>query len=101
MHKAKSFDKFILEGEADIAKPLASDEKSPESSDDKTTKAFLEIEDRISTCISSLESLYDHIKDTNIPKDKIDTIVSDLKGYLQNINDETDISNKSNQVKED
>lgn len=99
MQKIKSFKEYLAEGEAEIAKPDAAKEEQPEYSEDDTTQAFLEIKDGLESCIVALESLHKKLEGTNISQEKIDNILAELKGYLQNVEDESDISNKSNQTK--
>jgi len=94
---AKSFKEYLAEGEADLAKPNAAKEESPEKSDDKLTQLFGEIEDTVQSCIDSLESLHIKMEGTSLSQSKIYGIIADLKGYQQNVHDEGEISNQSNQ----
>ncbi len=95
--KVKSFTEFIAEGEADMAKPLAGDERTDDEVSDDTSKLLSVIKDKVTGCIETLENLHKELEGTKISQSKIDGVISDLKGYLQNVEDESDISNKSNQ----
>lgn len=97
MSRAKSFKEFITEGEADMAKPLAGDEKPSDSVSDETSEIFDEIKEKVAGCIDALKSLHQRLEGTNISQSKIDSVIAELSGYLQNVEDESDISNKSNQ----
>lgn len=97
---AKSFKEYLAEGEADLAKPNAAKEETPERANDEITQLFGEIEDTVQTCVDSLESLHVKLEGTSLSQSKIDSIIAELKGYLQNVHDESEISNQSNQSKE-
>lgn len=94
----KTFKQYLAEGEADFAKPNAAKEDKPEKSNDELTQLFGEIEDTVQHCVDSLESLHKKLEGTSISQSKIDSILADLKGYLQNVHDEGEVSNSSNKV---
>jgi hypothetical protein len=101
MSKAKSFNDFIAEGEDSVTKPSASDGvplEDPDKSQDKDSSLFDEIKGKISTCIETLEGIHTSLEGTKLSQTKIDSVIADLKHYLGNIEDEGDISNKSNQT---
>lgn len=98
MKRVKSFNQYLAEGEADMAKPNAAKEESPEKSNDALTQLFGEIEDTVQYCIDSLESLHKKLEGTTLSQSKIDAILADLKGYQQNVHDEGEVSNQSNQA---
>ena len=101
----KSFETFkesLREGEDSTAKPLAGDsELDLEKSDDTETQLFDEITDKVSACIGTLEGLHKSLEGTKVSQEKIDNIIADLKILLQGAEDSSDISNKSNTIKED
>ncbi len=98
--RIKTFEEYLAEGEADLAKPNAAKEESAERADDELTQLFGQIEDTVQTCIDSLESLHKNLEGSGLSQSKIDGILADLKGYLQNVHDEGEVSNQSNQSKE-
>jgi len=97
MKRVKSFNEFITEGEADFAKPSGGDEREKPAVDDETSKLLDVIKEKITGCITTLENLHKTLEGTKISQNKIDGVIADLTGYLQNVEDESDISNKSNQ----
>jgi len=99
MNRIKSFKEYLAEGEAEMAKPLAAKEEEEERSSDETTQLFSDIEESLESCIIALETLHKKLEGTNISQEKIDSILADLQGYLQNVKDESNISNNSNQTK--
>jgi len=94
-----SYKQYLAEGEVDMAKPLAAKEEKPEISSDETTQLLSDIEESLESCIIALETLHKKLEGTNISQEKIDNILADLNGYLKNVQDESYISNNSNQTK--
>ncbi len=101
MNKVKSFEQYILEGEDSTTKPMGADESPEDISNDDATSNFDKIKEKVGGSIDSLKSLQKHLTGTKIPTKKIDNIIADLKEYLQSVEEEFDISNKSNQEKQD